>query len=389
MLALFGVSAAGLQRAAAQPTRGKTLVVLFLRGGVDGLALVPPVGDPAYAGLRPGLKVSAADKAPQLDDTFCLHPALAALQPLYAKKRLAVLHAVGQDKPSRSHFDAQDFLEFGMAGRRANDGWMNRSLGALGVAPSAFRAVALQNQLPIALQGDGGAVAFPSLTDFSVKGSASGTFEALYAGAVDTALRTSGQEAFESMAAAKEQGLATAPPRNGAQYPNSPLARRLQDIARLVHGDVGLTLAATEQGGFDTHLGEGGAKGQLATRLGDVGDALAAFATDLGERLDDVVLTTVTEFGRTARENGTRGTDHGTASAMLVLGGAVRGGQVFTDWPGLSPQALHEGRDLRVTTDVRSVLGQLLAGHLRLSSAALAQVFPDGPAVREGQLFAG
>jgi len=371
------LAAFGAAPAFAQTTSGakKTLVVVFLRGGVDGLSMVPPVGDVAYAGLRPTLKLTTPLT---LDATFGLHPAMSALAPLYASKQLAVVHATGLPNSPRSHFEAQDILESGSAGHRAPDGWLNRAGRRLDGA--AFSMVAVQNGLPSSMQGDSSALAFPSLKGFRIGGSdvAAATFESLYAQAVDEALRTSGHEAFDSVSKVKHDGLSERPPENGAVWPKSVLARRLQDIARLIHADVGLHVAATELGGFDTHLAEGAETGQFANKVKELAEALAAFAIDLGPKLADVTLLTMTEFGRTARENGTRGTDHGTASASLVLGGGVLGGRVIADWPGLTQ--LHEGRDLKVTTDLRSVMSECLdsVGIRRVD------VFPDFTPTRIG-----
>jgi uncharacterized protein (DUF1501 family) len=248
---------------------------------------------------------------------FGLHPSLSALAPLYETKQLAIIHAAGQSKPSRSHFDAQDFFEAGVPGERRADGWLGRTLHALPKG-GAFRAVALQNGMPRALLGADDALALPSLGAFRVRGGtdAKASFEALYAGAVDEALRGAASDAFEGMEVLKEKGLGRTPPRNGAKYPGSALGRRLADVARLIHGDVGLQVAVTEAGGFDTHLAQGNARGQLAQKLKDLGDCLAAFTQDLGERTREVCVVVCTEFGRTVKENGTRGTDHGTASAM-------------------------------------------------------------------------
>jgi len=366
-LGAAGLSLLFASRTSASSTN-RTLVVVFLRGGVDGLAMIPPK-DRDYEALRPNLR----DEAPlELDRSFGLHPSMSALQLLFTQKRLAVVHAVGQLRPSRSHFDAQDFLESGLAGEKGADGWLNRALQSL-PGGGAFTAVAVQNGVPYALQGAQPIVAFPSLRDFRVAPGQAQSFEQLYAAAVDEALKVRGAEAFSGLQAAK--GLAALEPKNGAVYPKGQLGRRLQDIARLVHGDVGLKIAATELGGFDTHLGQ---RQALAPRLKELADGLAAFATDLGERLSDVCLVTVTEFGRTARENGTRGTDHGTASAMLALGGAVKGGRVAGDWPGLAAAQLHEGRDLRVTLDVRAVLAEALSSHLGIpSERALPGVKPS------------
>ena len=359
-LKALGLSVPALHAALAQSGRSpKTLVTIFLRGGVDGLSMVQPSGDGALTGLRPSL----LHRGLTLDGFFTLHPSMSALAPLYSARKLAIVHAVGQAQPSRSHFEAQDFIESGLAGAKRRDGFLNRALASI-VSTDPFRAVAVQNALPLSLAGDAPALAFPSLKEFRVFGgeAASATFESLYAGAVDEALRTSGDEAFDGLDAVKQKGLAVMEAANGASYPKSPLGRRLQDLARLVRADVGLRIGATEAGGFDTHLNQGADQGQLGTRLQDLAQSLAAFAIDLGPKLDDVVVVTLTEFGRTARENGTRGTDHGTASAMFVLGGGVQGGRVLADWPGLAPSKLFEQRDLAVTTDLRSVLVECLAG---------------------------
>jgi uncharacterized protein (DUF1501 family) len=375
-LALFGVSLPSLSRAVTTAKTPGTLVTIFLRGGVDGLGMVQPVGDPRLRELRPGL---VAD-GPPLDRFFSLHPALAPLLPLYQRKRLAVVHAVGQARPSRSHFDAQDFLESGLAGQRGHDGYLNRALQQLGGGEGQpFRVVALQSSLPLSLAGEAPALALPSLQDFKVPGGELGaaTFDSLYADAVDEALRSTGRDAF---AGVEQTGsLAAIAPSNGASYPKSPLGKRLQDIARLIHGEVGLRIAATEATGFDTHLAQGAATGTLAARLKDLAEALAAFAADLGPRLDEVTVVTMTEFGRTARENGTRGTDHGTASALFTLGGGVRGGQVYAAWPGLEDAKLFEKRDLAVTTDVRAVLSEALQHAL-----AVSNVFPGYAPARLG-----
>ena len=374
-LTAFGLAPGFLPRALAQtPAKPKTLVVLFLRGGVDGLAMVPPVGDPSYAALRPSLRLlhsreKSDDACLALDATFGLHPSLAPLLPLFTQRRLAIVHAVGQASPSRSHFAAQDFLESGTPGIKSSDGWLNRAVLQLPEPAPALRAVAVQSRLPLSLAGNANAVAFSALKDFRVANAGAG-FEALYAQAVDRALRGAGSDAFDMMATLDGQKLAQARPRNDAVYPPGPLSKRLQDIARLIHAGLGMQVCATEAGGFDTHLGQGAGTGQLANRFKDLALSLAAFATDLGPRLDDVCLVTMTEFGRTGRENGSRGTDHGTASALFVLGGKVNGGKVHGDWPGLA--TLHEGRDLRTTTDIRQVLAETLGGHLDLPDPGAA-----------------
>jgi uncharacterized protein (DUF1501 family) len=385
----LGLAPGFLARAAAQTTRGRrTLVLVFLRGGADGLSLVPPVGDAAYYAARPTLALprpGADGGALKLDATFGLHPALSALLPLWQSGSLAVVHAAGLQGATRSHFDAQDFCETGTPGlKTTQDGFLNRSLQQLPEpGAGAFRAVALQGTLPRSLQGAAQAVAVEGLSSFHLAGKGGlDSFEALYAGAVDQALRSTGQEAFEALRAAASAELSQSPPQNGAVYAKTPLARRLQDTARLVRAGVGLEVVATEMGGWDTHVGEGGATGQLANRLRELGEALAAFAQDLGPRLDSVTVVVMTEFGRTVRENGNRGTDHGTASAMLALGGGVRGGRVYGNWRGLDGPGLFENRDLAITIDVRSVLSEALRA--TLAPPDLTTVFPGFSGQRVG-----
>ncbi len=363
--ALAALAAYGAAPARAQ-TRTRVLVTLFLRGGADGLSLFPPYGDPAYYRSRPTLAVrppGAGDGAAlKLDATFGMHPSLAPLHPLFRDGRLAVVHGVGSPKPTRSHFDAQDFVEAGTPGHRARDGWMGRALSRSG-ATGPFAAVALQPTLPRALYGDSPAVAVPSLDAFKVSlgrasEAAAKSFEALYASAVDDELRTAGGGAFSAMDELEKKELSRLPPANGADYPRTPLGRRLQDVARLVRGDVGLRFCATESGGWDTHVAQ---ERPFAARAGELARAIAAFATDLGDRLDDVCLLVMTEFGRTVRENGSRGTDHGCGSAMLVLGGNVRAGRVVARWRSLDEPNLFEGRDVPATIDFRQVLTEALA----------------------------
>ena len=351
-LAMLGLGFAPgfLSRAVAARTAAnkKILLAIFQRGGADGLSMVPPVGDPEYYALRP---------------------------------TLAIIHAVGSPKPTRSHFDAQDFMEGGIPGALAPDGWLNRALQAEAARnSSAFRAVALQSNLPRSLFGSAPAVAMGSVAEFKLRTgrlseAGARSFEALYASAVDVALRNTGNETFEALRLLEKSKLDGMPEEHGANYPNSPLGRRLKDVARLIRADIGLEVAATDCGGWDTHVGQGAAQGQLAERLKELGDSLAAFAVDLGDRMADVCVVTMTEFGRTVRENGNRGTDHGTASVMMVLGGGVRGRRVIGQWRGLREPNLFEGRDLAMATDFRAVLSEVLGSHLGISR--LGPVFPD------------
>jgi uncharacterized protein (DUF1501 family) len=375
-----------LGRALAQSSTAgsKVLIVLFQRGAADGLSMVPPFSDPQYYALRPTTALSppgkGANSSIRLNDTFGLHPSLSALQRFWSDGTLGIVHAVGSPKPTRSHFDAQDFVEAGIPGQRTNEGWLNRALLAEPQPnASGFRAVAIQPNLPRSLLGPAPAMAITSLADFRLQagrfsGRAEDGFQSMYAGAVDAALRQSGAEAFRALREVQAAKLEEMPARNGAQYPNSPLGKRLADLARLIQADLGLEVGATDCGGWDTHVNQGNAQGQLAGRLRDLGDSIAAFATDLGEKMADVCIVTMTEFGRTVRENGNRGTDHGTGSVMLVLGGNVKGKQIYGRWAELTPANLFEDRDVPVRTDYRTVLAQALQAQLKVR--ALDKVFP-------------
>ncbi len=375
----FGALPGFLVRAAlaAETTkRRRTLVVVFQRGANDGLTTVVPHGDGAYYDARPSLALPRRGEgtALDLDGHFGLHPSLAPLLPLWRDGSLAAVHAVGSPDPTRSHFDAQDFMESGTSGRKATeDGWMNRALlAAPEAAASALRAVSLTPNLPRSLAGHAPAVAMAAAGRFELRpaaGAAAHGFEEMYAAAADGVLRGAGQEAFEAMAVVKQADLA--PADGGGGYPTVPLGQALRQVAQLVKAEVGLELAFAETGGWDTHAGQ---PGQQAARLRELGQALAAFRTDLGARFEDVVLVTLTEFGRTVRENGNRGTDHGHGSVSLVLGGPVRGGGLRGRWPGLRSHDLYEGRDLAVTTDFRALLAELLVRHLGLED--LRPVFP-------------
>jgi uncharacterized protein (DUF1501 family) len=386
-LVSFGLAPRALVRAvqaAEGGKRRKTLVVVFQRGACDGLNTVVPYDDDLYRRLRPTIAVpgprgGGLDAALDLDGHFGLHPALAPLLPLWKEGILAPVHAIGSPDATRSHFDAQDFMETGTPGRKAtDDGWLNRHLLANPQADaSPFRGVSLTPTLPRSLQGKAPAVAMASLRSFQVRGGNEGVaargFEDLYDETTGT-LRDAGRETFEAVEVLKRTDPARYRPAAGASYPRGRYGESLQQIAQLIKADVGVEAAFTEIGGWDHHAAEGGVQGQLAQRLREFGQALAAFRTDLGDRMQDVVVVTLTEFGRTARENGNRGTDHGHASVAFVLGGDLRGGRVHGRWPGLEASQLYEGRDLAVTTDFRDLLGELLTRHL--GARDLAPVFP-------------
>jgi uncharacterized protein (DUF1501 family) len=397
-IAMMGMSAmpSFLQRAiaaTAAPNK-KKMVVLFQRGAMDGLNVVVPFGERNYYAMRPTISIpqprsGGVDAAIDLDGFFGLHPSLQPIQPLFHSGQLAIVQAVGSPDPTRSHFDAQDFMESGTPGFKAtDDGWLNRSLQSLpDEKPSPFRAVAFGPYLPRTLQGIAPAIAVPELKQFKMFGpqqTVEGGFEAMYAQTVDKALHGVGQETFEAIDQLKKINPDTYQPENGAQYPKGRFGQSLEEIAELFKADVGLEVAFLDSGGWDHHVNEGGVQGQLSNLLRDLGQGIAAFHQDMGDRMEDVVFVSMSEFGRTARENGNRGTDHGHANCMFVMGGAIKGGKVYTRWPGMGEGQLYEGRDLAVTTDYRSVLSEILTKHL--GNRDLTKVFPGFEAAPKNYL---
>lgn len=392
-LASFGLMAAApdflhqFARAASGPGFGrkKVLVTIFQRGAVDGLNVVVPHGEGEYYNLRPTIaipKPGKTDGAVDLDGFFGLHPSLAVLEPLWKSKQMAVIHAAGSPDNTRSHFDAQDYMESGTPGNKSTpDGWLNRALQqAREKDESPFRAVAMTQQLPRSLYGRAPSVAMTNLSDFAIRAGVytqnlKGGFEGLWEQNAKDSLGETGKETFEAVNFLKQANPAQYKPENGAAYPNSPLGRSLTQIAQLIKAGVGLEVAFAEVGGWDTHVNEGNSRGQLANLLRDFGGSIAAFATDLGKRMDDVVLLTMSEFGRTARENGNRGTDHGHGNVMFAVGNSVKGGKVYGDWKGLKFDQLNEGRDLAVTTDFRDVFAE--AAYKQLASRDLKKIFPQ------------
>ncbi len=391
-LAMVGVGSAPLwlQRAAladdAPGRRKKVLVAIFQRGAADGLNIVVPHGDPRYYELRPSIAIprpsasAPGESAIDLDGFFGLHPALAPLKPLWDSKQLGIVHAAGSPDPTRSHFDAQDYMESGTPGFKAtSDGWLNRALPVASGKPSPVRAVSLGPSLPRTLRGKNSAVAVDNLSNFTVRDSAAAkTLQSLYAGSHDQILGGTGRETFEAVALLQSVEKMPYQPANGAEYPRGRFGDSLRQIAQLIKADVGVEVAFADLGGWDHHVNEVGPKvslGQLAGKVEEFGGALAAFHRDMGDRMEDVVLVTMSEFGRTAKENGNRGTDHGHANAMFVMGGPVAGGKVYGTWPGLAQEQLYEGRDLALTTDFRDVLSEAVVRHL--GNRSLQPVFPN------------
>ena len=392
-LVTMGLSPSFLRRTAfgmelPHAPKGKVLVCLFQRGAADGLNVIVPHGEKAYYAMRPSIAIpqplrNVAGAAIDLDGFFGLHPALAPLKPLYDRKMLAPVQAVGSPSTTRSHFDAQDYMETGTPDNKGTtDGWLNRYLAVKGtcdecnLAKTPFRAVSLTPQTPRILEGPSPTVAMNSLDEFSVRatGSSAERLEALYRTGSADLVHATGAETFDAVKMLRSANPQKYLPQNGADYPRSQFGQRLLQIAQLIKANVGLEVAFADVGGWDTHVNQGSSTGQLAQRLDDFSRSIAALVADFGDRMDDVVIMTMSEFGRMARENGNRGTDHGHAGALFVIGGNVHGGKVHGKWPGLEPEQLYEGRDLALTTDFRSVFAEVVSHHM--GAKTLDRIFP-------------
>jgi uncharacterized protein (DUF1501 family) len=347
-------------------------VAIFQRGAADGISMVVPFGDKNYYAVRPQIAIpepsrSAAERAIDLDGFFALHPALGALKSIYDDRRLAIVHAVGSPANTRSHFDAQDYMESGAPGRKSvADGWLNRYMQANSAA-SPFRSVALSPNVPRSLMGPVNTIAMARIAAFGIRGGpATVQLEEMFAKMYP--------DTFDAVKKLRSANPGQYSPENGAEYPGSPFGQTMLQIAQLVKADVGLEIAFADIGGWDTHANQGGARGQLSTRLREFGEGLAALYRDLGDRMRNVVVLTMTEFGRAIRQNGSGGTDHGHASCMFALGGPVKGGKVYGRWPGLATEQLFGGRDLAVTTDFRDVFAEILVKHMR--AREVSRIFP-------------
>ncbi|HKF23888.1 MAG TPA: DUF1501 domain-containing protein [Candidatus Angelobacter sp.] len=366
---------------AAGGAAGKRLVVLFQRGAADGLNIVVPFAERAYYSMRPSIAIPMQNVI-DLDGFFGLHPSMTAFKPLWDQKHLAIVHAAGSPDTTRSHFDAQDYMESGTPGvKSTEDGWLNRAIAGVKEAqPSPFRAVAMGGALPRTLAGPVPAVAMADIRAFAVGGRgpgasvASNTFEAMYEQSVDTVLHGTGNETFEAVRMLKSADPEKYTPVAGAEYPRGRFGDSLRQVAQLIKANLGVEVAFADIGGWDHHVNEGSVQGQIANLTREFSQAIAAFWTDLGDLGENTVIVSMSEFGRTARENGNRGTDHGHANVMFVLGGPVKGGRVYGRWPGLATEHLYEGRDLAVTTDFRQVLSEAVYTHL--GSKQLQAVFP-------------
>jgi uncharacterized protein (DUF1501 family) len=377
---------------------GQRLVVIFQRGAADGLNVVVPYREKNYYNMRPSIAIPQ-NQVVDLDGFFGLHPSLAAFKPLYDQGHLAIVHACGSPDMSRSHFDAQDFMESGTPGvKSTEDGWLNRALQAEDICNcsrhsqehTAFRALALGADVPRTLAGKIPAIAMSNVNTFTVgargpaPGPAANAFEAMYAGSGDRIFHAAGDETFEAVKMLREANPAQYTPVAGAAYPNSEFGNNMRQIAQLLKSNLGVEAAFTDVSGWDTHQNQGGVNGQLSNRLSDFSASIAAFWRDMGDDAGNITLVTMSEFGRTAHENGTGGTDHGHANAMFVLGGQVKGGKVYGKWPGLDNDQLNEGRDLALTTDYRQVLGEVVTHSLGAEN--LEVVFPGARIARSGFL---
>jgi uncharacterized protein (DUF1501 family) len=363
-------------------TRVQRLIVVFQRGAADGLNIVVPHGEPQYYAIRPSIHIPRKAVI-DLDGFFGLHPSLAAFQPLWQQRHLAIVHAAGSPHPTRSHFQAQDFMESGTPGLKStDDGWLNRSLRSTprSLPRSPFRAIVLGPSVPRILNGSEPVVAMNHVDDFQVGGrsskssTAASVFQTMYCHPLDAVLHATDENTLDAVRMLKSADPGRYRPAPGATYPRGRFGNSLRQLAQLIKANLGVRVAFADIGGWDHHINEGSTEGPIANVLRDFSQSVAAFWTDLGDHREDTVVVTMSEFGRTVRENRNRGTDHGHANVMFVLGGPVRGGKVYGRWPGLDQSQLYEGRDLALTTDFRQVIGELVARHL--GNTNLATVFP-------------
>jgi uncharacterized protein (DUF1501 family) len=358
--------------------QGKRLVVIFQRGAADGLNIVVPYAEKNYYAMRPTIAIPQ-NQVLDLDGFFGLHPSLASFEPLYSQGYLAIVPAAGSPDITRSHFDAQDYMESGTPGNKGTvDGWLNRALQSEDMRVdarhqmehTAFRAIALGSQLPRTLAGKIEATAIGNVMDFNVGGrgpaptQAGIAFQSMYDESSDALLHTAGESTFDAVKMLRSTDPAHYAPAQGAVYPATPFGAGMKQIAQLMKANLGVETAFTDIGGWDTHHNQGSVNGDLANRLKDFSEGISAFWRDMGDDAEKITLVTMSEFGRTAEQNGTGGTDHGHANVMFVLGGSVKGGRVSGKWPGLAREQLNESRDLAVTIDFRQVLAEAVSGTL-------------------------
>jgi uncharacterized protein (DUF1501 family) len=398
-IAAFGISIGGVPgfvaRAAQQFQnkelfkKNKILICIFQRGAMDGLMAVTPFNDPYLKKARPSLFMSAAKSEKvsliDLDGQFGLHPSMSIFEPLFRNNQLAIVHGIGSPNNTRSHFDAQDYMESGTPFKKGTDsGWLNRAAGLMEHQATPFRAVSLTPALPRSFYGNTSSIAINNLANFKITSNqaksnlnaTSKSFEDLYDETTSQIIKNTGKETFEALELLSKINLKKYQPNAGVIYPNSNLGNALKQIAQLIKSDVGLEIGFAESSGWDTHFNQGTANGTFARNVSDLSNSIAALWNDLGDDLKDkVVIMTMTEFGRTVKQNGTNGTDHGRASCNFILGTNIKGGKVYGDIKPLSIENLEDGRDLPVTTDFRSVFNEVAQKHLNIKNSK--QLFPD------------
>lgn len=381
-------------------SKKKVMVCIFQRGAMDGLMAVTPFTDDYLKAARPTLFMSAAknqntNSLIDLDGRFGLHPAMNPFAELYKQKQLAIVHGIGSPNNTRSHFDAQDYMESGTPFNKGTaSGWLNRAVGLLGHDATPFQAVSLTSSLPRSFYGDNPTLAVSSLQDFAIqmRGNPGGaniaakSFEDLYQQTSSSLLKQTGKESFDAVKMLQKTDIKNYKPANNVIYPNTPLGSSLKQIAQLIKMDVGLEIAFTESNGWDTHFNQGTDKGLFARNVADLSGCIAAFWNDMGAYQDDVTVMTMTEFGRTVKQNGTGGTDHGRASCNFIIGNNVNGGMVHGNVKPLAIENLEDGRDLAVTTDFRSVFSEVADKHLKLNNDRV--LFPDWKGDRIGVMKA-
>jgi uncharacterized protein (DUF1501 family) len=410
VVAQSGVVANSLVAASAEssiwlpPKNSRSVVCIYLRGGADWLNMMVPYKDREYAQVRPTLALTEDDGIIKLDSKWALHPALASLEPFYKAKSFAPVVATGSPHTTRSHFDAQDFMEFAAPGNRTvRSGWLNRYLDiSAGKDSSEFRAMAMQELLPRSLRGQFPVLAVPSGMDRKKGAATLNRFEEFYGDGTmqagdgmpegenmgerpeddPTGIVRSGRVTIDTLRRYQE---IVAEGKSEVKYPGGRFASRLQSIAKVIKSGAGLEVAGLDYNGWDHHANEGTLEGRQATMLKDLGDSIAAFCNDLGPGLENTTIIVMTEFGRTVKENGNNGTDHGHGSGMFVLGGGVKGGKVHGSWRGLKSEQLYQERDLAVTTDFRDVFHSVLQGAFNFKPKK--GFFPDYKSSRISGLY--
>jgi uncharacterized protein (DUF1501 family) len=395
-IALFGIGIGGVpafvkaaahsQKVLGAYSRKKVLVCIFQRGAMDGLMAINPFTDNFLKAARPSLFMEAGkdNLLIDLDGKFGMHPGFKSFENLFRSKQLAIVHGMGSPNKTRSHFDAQDYMESGTPFNKGTaSGWLNRAVGLTGHDATPFKAVSLTNSLPRSFYGDQPTLAISNLQDFNIqlKGNKMGanlaakSFEDLYDATSNDLLKETSKESFEAVKILAGADIKNYKPSNNAIYPASPLGNALKQVAQLIKMEVGLEVAFAESGGWDTHFNQGTETGTFARNAKDLSDSIVALWTDLGTLQDDVTIMTMTEFGRTVKQNGTNGTDHGRASCSFILGNNVHGGIVHGKVGSLETENLEDRRDLPVTTDFRAVFSEVADKHLKINKDKI--LFPD------------